>query len=256
MVVSGLVGLTSTFLALALDQADVKYPVLVYVFGGLAGISGVALLTAVFGLFRGRLWAWIKRIQRYLWIVGSPIAFGALLGGIGWLTYDPLYGVFIGLAAFGLAQAACALWFFGKYEKLQEAQRTLLRQVTASRPKGSAARGTLTHHEPPTKEKQLEEENKRLRGERDAQHRQRCLDVADDLQYLLESNAQQDPEEIMRKYEEHLKGRVDHLRAGLKTFGWWKPQESEKEKLENPTNPDDLRNLDGYIRNSCGHGFW
>jgi hypothetical protein len=48
------------------------------------------------------------------WVLGGPLVTGAVLGALGWLVQNPLYGVVIGLAAWAIAQVGFTVWAIRK----------------------------------------------------------------------------------------------------------------------------------------------
>ena len=55
--------------------------------------------------------SWGERAAKLvLWVVGPSTILAAVLGGLGWLWSNPLYGALIGLAAFALTQLGLTLW--------------------------------------------------------------------------------------------------------------------------------------------------
>jgi len=90
-------------------------PMLGNAFLALALLSFVVTLAAIFWPWIEprfpRLAAWIKGLRRYVWLVGGPVVFGALLGGMEWLISNSLRNaLWIGLPAFALAQIGFAVW--------------------------------------------------------------------------------------------------------------------------------------------------
>jgi hypothetical protein len=78
---------------------------------GLAALSFVAGMGLIVWAWVGRLWAWARRHRRYLWIVGGPLLFGLLLGGMEWLISGSLYNALgIGAAAYAPAQLSFMVW--------------------------------------------------------------------------------------------------------------------------------------------------
>ena len=99
----GVLGLTLlafalAFVALMLDQADYKSPILVWVFGILAGIAALGAVAAFLGSRMSKSLAWAKGFLR---LAGYPLLLGSLLGGIEWLVSASLYNALgIGAAAY------------------------------------------------------------------------------------------------------------------------------------------------------------
>ncbi|MBA3471915.1 MAG: hypothetical protein H0T57_01580 [Rubrobacter sp.] len=97
----------------------------------------------------------------------------------------------------------------------------------------------------------LKEENKVLIEERDAQLKQRCLELSDDLDTFLKCCQKKgfEEQEAMRQYEQLLLSRrAAALIHDLKRREWWKPKKSEKERIEYPANQEDIQSLSGCIR--------
>lgn len=209
---------------------DDQWATLCYV---LAASLFVAALTVLFWSWFPRLAAWIRGFRRYLWIVGGPVAFGLLLGGMEWLISTSFYNALgIGLAVFALAQLGFVEWA-SRVAQLRKQVEELTTERTA-----------------------LEEKSLLLRDSRDAQLRVRCLELSDDLDKLLDVWEYDDPQnqEAMHHYKQQFSGKVASVINDLKHFGLWKPKVHHPEKLEFPENREDVQSLSSYLR-WFGHGF-
>ena len=110
-----LLAFTLAFVALVLDQADIKSPDLVWVFGISACVTGLGAIAVFVVAFLGpkaeRSRAQIRELRRYLLLLGGPILCGLLLGGMEWLISTSLYNALgIGAAAYALAQVGFMVW--------------------------------------------------------------------------------------------------------------------------------------------------
>lgn len=57
--------------------------------------------------------SWGERIAKALWwVLGGPVVSGLVLGAIGWISHNLLYGALIGLAAWALTQVGFTVWGF------------------------------------------------------------------------------------------------------------------------------------------------
>lgn len=104
-----------SFVALVLDQANIKSLTLVYVFGVLAVVAGLGAIVTLWVAFSGSRsessWAQLRNLRPYLWFVGGPILFGLLLGTIEWLISRSFYNAAsIGAATYALTQLGFEWW--------------------------------------------------------------------------------------------------------------------------------------------------
>ena len=110
-----LLALTLAFVALVLDQADIKSPTLVWVFGISACVTFLGAIAVFVVAFLGpkaeRSRAQIRELRRYFWLLGGPVLCGLLLGGMEWLISTSLFNALgIGAAAYALAQLGFMVW--------------------------------------------------------------------------------------------------------------------------------------------------
>lgn len=109
-----------------------------------------------------KLFPWLnkvgKAIRRHLWIIGGPVVFGLLLGGMEWLISASLYNALgIGAAAYVLAQLGFAEWERRLTQRLKEERNSLLKSLVEVQPGGASVERIPT-----------DEENKRLKAKIDA----------------------------------------------------------------------------------------
>ncbi len=93
-------------------------------------------------------------------------------------------------------------------------------------------------------------ESEQAKAERDDQLRARCFDLSDQLLEFLDDLRREYPQnyhnETMPRYEQRLVGNVTRIIQALKQRGWWHPVGAQR--LENPSQWEDLRSLADYIR--------
>jgi hypothetical protein len=226
-----LVALTLAFVALVLDQADIKSPVLVWVFGILACVTGLGALAvfiiALLGSHAERSRAQIRVLRRYLWLVGVPLGFGLLVGGMEWLiSTSPYNALGIGATAYALAQLGYAVWVV-RAARL----RNQINELTADVDK-------------------LTKQNQELRNQRDWQIRVRCRKLADGLDRLLKGLDRHDPtnKQALWNYRSEYQSEATRLINDLKNLDLWMPESDDPEYLERPEHRKDVQNLYDYLR--------
>jgi hypothetical protein len=96
-------------------------------------LSGLTALFLLLGVIGGVIWVrpyvggflrWVRpRIRHYLWLVGGPVLFGLLLGGMEWWFSNSLRNaLWIGLSAFALALLGFVVWAIRLVQSRQQVQ--------------------------------------------------------------------------------------------------------------------------------------
>jgi hypothetical protein len=215
------------------------------------------------------LWAWVKRHRQYLSLIGAPVAFGLLLGGMEWLVSASLYNALgIGAATYALTQVAFGFWMprltqsrkqaqelANKNEDLDRQHRMvgvdLQNAVGAQRDeKRENKKLKQDLHEARQECKWLGEKNSELRNQRDWLVRVRCRSLADDIDRLLKEWDRHDPKnrEALRKYNNQLKSDVNRLINDMRNFGLPQAKVDDPAYLENPEDRREVQNLYDYLR--------
>ena len=166
-----------------------------------------------------RLDEWIKELRQYSWLIGTPVGFGVLLGGMEWLISASLYNAIgIGSTTYALTQLGFRWWAL-RVNKLTDDVGTLTRQ------------------------------NCELLAQRDSQIRARCRSPVEALDKLLEGWDRDDPKnrEALRQYQ-NIRDDVNKIINDLKTYGLWNPKVDYPEYLEKPETRKDVQGLRDYLR--------
>lgn len=262
-----LLALVLGFIALALDQANVKSTVLVYVFSILAGITTVGTLAAFFGPRVSRAWAWTKGLLR---LAGYPLLFGLLLGSLQWLISASLYDALgIGATAYALGQLAFGYWtprlvqsqkrvleLENENEQLTQLNKNLqvdLENATKAQrdKKREYARLEqqlrIDNERLTTEREALKQENRHLSESRDGQVKMRCKTLSDRLDEFIDSwdFGDSQSQEVMSQYRRQFSAEVAEVINDLKHFDLWRPKVEHPEKLEFPESLEDIQRLHG-----------
>ena len=227
-------GIVLTLLGLALSLAQWASNALGIQLGPSVGYTLLVLsiVSVIVGLailswsWLGGLWAEVKGFRRHSWLIGGPIAFGVLLGGMEWLISTSVYYAFgVGIAAYALAQLSFRVWA-GRLIQTRKRVQELL-----------------------TTKRSLEEESRKLRESRDSQLRLRCHRLYEDLDRFLEGWEWEDHQNqgAMYEYKQRFSGEVASVINDLKHFGLWKPKVEDPERLQFPESRHDIQSLSGYL---------